>query len=67
MSPELSTRVFDHAAPEEAELFECLQKIGKGLIASGTEVGVFLGTLIISPDNFIPLRAQVERLEVESI
>jgi uncharacterized membrane protein YjjP (DUF1212 family) len=40
-----SPKAFKSTSPEEAELLECLRKIGKGLIASGTSVGVVENTL----------------------
>jgi len=45
MSTALSPEAFERSPTEEAELLECLRKIGKGLIASGTAVGVVENTL----------------------
>jgi uncharacterized membrane protein YjjP (DUF1212 family) len=45
MIPEASLQATDQARTEEAELLECLRKIGKGLIASGVSVGVVENTL----------------------
>ena len=45
MSVELSPQAFDRVSTDEAELLECLRKIGKGLIASGVSVGVVENTL----------------------
>jgi uncharacterized membrane protein YjjP (DUF1212 family) len=45
MSLELSPQVIDRTSAEEADLLECLRKIGKGLIASGVSVGVVENTL----------------------
>ena len=45
MSVELSPQALEQAATDESELLECLRKIGKGLIASGTAVGVVENTL----------------------
>ena len=42
---ELSPEAIERALTEELELLECLRKIGKGLIASGTAVGVVENTL----------------------
>ena len=45
MSDDLTPEVFEQASTDESELLECLRKIGKGLIASGTAVGVVENTL----------------------
>ena len=45
MSDALLPVSFEQASSEESELLECLRKIGKGLIASGTAVGVVENTL----------------------
>jgi uncharacterized membrane protein YjjP (DUF1212 family) len=45
MSVDLTPEVFEQASTDESELLECLRKIGKGLIASGTSVGVVENTL----------------------
>lgn len=45
MSDALTPGSFEQASSEESELLECLRKIGKGLIASGTAVGVVENTL----------------------
>jgi uncharacterized membrane protein YjjP (DUF1212 family) len=45
MDAVISTASLDREAAEEWELLECLRKIGKGLIASGTSVGVVENTL----------------------
>jgi uncharacterized membrane protein YjjP (DUF1212 family) len=45
MSDISSQQVLDQASPVELELLECLRKIGKGLIAAGTSVGVVENTL----------------------
>lgn len=45
MRAELVTAGPDHEVSDEPELLECLRKIGKGLIASGTAVGVVENTL----------------------
>src|SRR4030042_1975726 len=45
MSVELTPEAFEQVSTEESELLECLRKIGKGLIASGTAVGVVENTL----------------------
>jgi len=65
MSVELPSQAFDrpstldNASIEELELLECLRKIGKGLIASGTAVGVVENTLtlVISPHKFVSVTA----------
>jgi uncharacterized membrane protein YjjP (DUF1212 family) len=45
MSVELTPEAFDRVPIEESELLDCLRRIGKGLIASGTSVGVVENTL----------------------
>jgi uncharacterized membrane protein YjjP (DUF1212 family) len=45
MNSELSTAAFDRPSTEELDLLECLRKIGKGMVASGTAVGVVENTL----------------------
>ena len=45
MSVELNPKALEQAAADESELLECMRKIGKGLIASGTAVGVVENTL----------------------
>jgi uncharacterized membrane protein YjjP (DUF1212 family) len=45
MNDALTAGSFERAPSEESELLECLRKIGKGLIASGTAVGVVENTL----------------------
>ncbi len=45
MSVGSPSEVFMPAAADDLELLECLRKIGKGLIASGTAVGVVENTL----------------------
>jgi uncharacterized membrane protein YjjP (DUF1212 family) len=45
MSDTLTPVSLEQASSEESELLECLRKIGKGLIASGTAVGVVENTL----------------------
>jgi uncharacterized membrane protein YjjP (DUF1212 family) len=45
MSIEQTIEGIEQVAAEETELLECLRKIGKGLIASGTAVGVVENTL----------------------
>jgi hypothetical protein len=57
----------ERTSTEESELLECLRKLGKGLIASGTSVGVVENTLteialaydteceIMALPNYIPL------------
>ena len=45
MNIEVTPTVDDCAATDESELLECLRKLGKGLIASGTSVGVVENTL----------------------
>jgi uncharacterized membrane protein YjjP (DUF1212 family) len=45
MSIGISTDAPDHALMNTPELLECLRKIGKGMIASGTAVGVVENTL----------------------
>ena len=87
MSVEQSSQAFDRAATanqasiDELELLECLRKIGKGLIASGTAVGVventlteiamayemvLLGTLLISPYKFVPVSEILVKLASEN-
>jgi uncharacterized membrane protein YjjP (DUF1212 family) len=46
MDKDLSREAFDRISTEESELLECLRRIGKGLVASGTAVGVVENTLI---------------------
>jgi uncharacterized membrane protein YjjP (DUF1212 family) len=45
MSNSVSPEIFTSTAADDIELLECLRKIGKGLIASGTAVGVVENTL----------------------
>jgi uncharacterized membrane protein YjjP (DUF1212 family) len=45
INAELASNGYDRASTEQLELLECLRKIGKGLIASGTAVGVVENTL----------------------
>ena len=45
MNDALTAGSLERAPSEESELLECLRKIGKGLIASGTAVGVVENTL----------------------
>ncbi len=45
MSTEFPPQVMVNAAVEEPLLLDCLRKIGKGLVASGTAVGVVENTL----------------------
>lgn len=45
MSVDLSPQALEQASTAESELLECLRKIGKGLIACGTAVGVVENTL----------------------
>ncbi len=45
MSVALTPEAIEQASTEKSELLECLRKIGKGLIASGTAVGVVENTL----------------------
>jgi uncharacterized membrane protein YjjP (DUF1212 family) len=45
MSVELSLQAGNYTSTEESLLLECLRKIGKGLVASGTAVGVVENTL----------------------
>jgi uncharacterized membrane protein YjjP (DUF1212 family) len=46
MSDVSSPQVLDQSSSVELELLECLRKIGKGLIAAGTSVGVVENTLM---------------------
>ncbi len=45
MSVQLTPQILDRTSADEADLLECLRKIGKGLIASGVSVGVVENTL----------------------
>jgi uncharacterized membrane protein YjjP (DUF1212 family) len=45
INADLPSKVNDPNSTEQSELIECLRKIGKGLIASGTSVGVVENTL----------------------
>lgn len=45
MIAEPSMQPFEHAPTAESELLDCMRKIGKGLTASGTPVGVVENTL----------------------
>jgi uncharacterized membrane protein YjjP (DUF1212 family) len=45
MTVEVSSQVIDHPPAEESELLDCLKKIGTGLIASGSAVGMVENTL----------------------
>ena len=45
MNGEGIPRTLEQASTQESELLDCLRKIGKGLIASGTAVGVVENTL----------------------
>jgi uncharacterized membrane protein YjjP (DUF1212 family) len=45
MSAVLVPQAFERVETDESELLDCLRKIGKGLVASGTAVGVVENTL----------------------
>jgi hypothetical protein len=74
MTVSRSVHTLDPSPAEELELLECLRKIDRGLIASGSPVGViekllgvFLGSLIVSPKKFIPVQAQSDSMQGKAI